>query len=117
MPLDGSPLSEEVMEPMLTSLGPLAADVILLQVVPRTTVPTVYLSDRSDAAMSGAQECLDAATRLWQRGLQVTAFELEAGSPGTRDFQDRCRAGGGPDRDGDARTHGGGSYRTRQRLN
>ena len=82
VPLDGSPLSEEVMEPMLTSLGQLAGDVILLQVVPRTTVPTVYLSDRSDAAISGVQECLNAASRLRQRGLQVTGL-TEEGSPGT----------------------------------
>ena len=82
VPLDGSPLSEEVMEPMLTSLGQLPGDVILLQVVPRTTVPTVYLSDRSDAAISGVQECLNAASRLRQRGLQVTGL-TEEGSPGT----------------------------------
>jgi nucleotide-binding universal stress UspA family protein len=79
VPIDGSPAPEEAIEPMLTSLGQLAREVIVLQVAPPTAVPAVYGLQGSNAATS-AERCVDFATRLQQRGLQVTE-STEEGSP------------------------------------
>jgi nucleotide-binding universal stress UspA family protein len=82
LPLDGSSLSEEVVQPMLTNLGQLASDIVVLQVEPSTAVPAVYLSDGSDSVRSGIEEYQDQVARLREQGLEVTAL-TEEGSPGT----------------------------------
>jgi nucleotide-binding universal stress UspA family protein len=82
LPLDGSRLSEEVVDPMMICLGQLASDIVVLQVEPSTALPAVYLSGGSDSFRSGIEEYQDQLARLREQGLEVTAL-MEEGSPGT----------------------------------
>ena len=80
LPLDGSPLSEEVVQPMLSSIGHLISEIAVLHVEPSTALRDVYLSDRPESVTFG-EEHLNQAARLQQQGLNVTALS-EEGSPG-----------------------------------
>jgi nucleotide-binding universal stress UspA family protein len=80
LPLDGSRLSEEVVEPMLTSIGRLASEIVVLQVEPSSSLPDVFLSDGTETVRFG-DEYLNQVARLRKEGLNVTAL-TEEGSPG-----------------------------------
>lgn len=116
LPLDGSGLSEEVIQPMLTGLDQLASEIVLLQVQPSIALPAVYLSDGSDSFRSGIEECQDQVARQRKQDPKGDGTHA-AGRTGHRDFQGRRRTGRGPDRDGDTRTYGDTTFGTRQRLN
>ncbi len=80
MPLDGSPLSEEAVQPMLIGIRQLASEIIALHVEPSTALPDVYLSDGAESVTLG-EDYLNQVARLQKQGLNVTAL-TEEGSPG-----------------------------------
>jgi len=79
LPLDGSPLSEEVVQAMLTNIRQLTSEILVLRVEPPTALPDVYLSDGAER-LTLHGEYLNELAQLHEQGLNVTAL-TEEGSP------------------------------------
>jgi nucleotide-binding universal stress UspA family protein len=82
VPLDGSPLAEHVLEPMLASTRGLASELVLVRVAPAPTAEAgAYLLEDREAEMEGAEQYLEeVAERLRTDDLRVTV-RTEVGAP------------------------------------